>query len=74
MTLWEEAVGLETDRVFDPTRRVDWETAPTVGIGHEFEWMLGATIDASGFRLAAFYSRRTTVAGIQQGLGISAGF
>lgn len=65
--------GVTPAVLFNPDRRVNWDAEDHIGFGHEFEWQLGAVIDAGPLHLGAIYSRRITAVGIQQGVGFSLG-
>ncbi|MCB9791691.1 MAG: hypothetical protein H6741_03100 [Alphaproteobacteria bacterium] len=65
--------GVTPSLLLNPDRRVDWDEVGLIGIGHEFEWVVGLISNTGPFRLGLVYSRRVLANGVQQGWGVSAG-
>lgn len=68
--------GITPTLVFDPDRHVNWKAVDAFGFGHEFEWRVGAALNAGPIGLGLTYTRRVIAPNVvTQGfaLGVSAG-
>jgi hypothetical protein len=66
--------GITPALVFDSGRHVDWKATDAFGFGHEFEWRVGAAVNAKVFAIGVTYSRRTVAPAVtSQGISIGVG-